>query len=526
MIEILSKDHSRLSKKDLKKELVITVIITLFTLILTYFYTRYLIDNFLPIYHKEANNRYIFEYILFLVITSVLVYGSLIYEFCRLGYLIRILKFEEPDKTEVDNFLFKTNEFPSIKILVPSYQEEESTIYQTLFSAATQDYPEKNVVLLIDDSPNPKNIFEKKGLELSRKIPLEIMVLLSKEKEYLLKQYQDYKGREKKDIKKEKEYLQSNFHYVSNWFLDMANEYKINSHTDNLFVQKILIEPGKRLKKEAKSVMEVINDFENIELNYKKLISIFNAELSSFERKKYINLSQEPNKAMNINSYISLMGYFYNETQEEFGLFIQKKKSINGLSDKKIGDSDYILTLDADSIIVPEYTKNLIFMMEQKKFEKVAIIQSPYSAIDGTENLLERIAGATTDIQYIIHQGFTFFNSTFWVGANAIIRKKALDDIKETVEERGFKIERFISDKTVIEDTESSIDLVNKKWSLYNYPRRLSYSATPPDYGSLLIQRRRWANGGVIIFPKLFTHLLKNIFKPLYFFKVGFVRSH
>lgn len=67
---------------------------------------------------------------------------------------------------------------------------------------------------------------------------------------------------------------------------------------------------------------------------------------------------------------------------------------------------------------------------------------------------------------------------------------------------------------------------MNKKWSLYNYPRRLSYSATPPDYGSLLIQRRRWANGGLIIFPKLFTHLFKNIVRPLYFLKVAFVRSH
>ena len=40
-------------------------------------------------------------------------------------------------------------------------------------------------------------------------------------------------------------------------------------------------------------------------------------------------------------------------------------------------------------------------------------------------------------------------------------------------------------------------------WRLYNYPERLSYSATPPDFGSLCIQRRRWANGGLLILPKL-----------------------
>ena len=42
-------------------------------------------------------------------------------------------------------------------------------------------------------------------------------------------------------------------------------------------------------------------------------------------------------------------------------------------------------------------------------------------------------------------------------------------------------------------------------WRLDNYPERLSYSATPPDFGSLVVQRRRWANGGLIILPKLIT---------------------
>ncbi|MDP9366182.1 MAG: hypothetical protein M3Q10_18505 [Chloroflexota bacterium] len=38
---------------------------------------------------------------------------------------------------------------------------------------------------------------------------------------------------------------------------------------------------------------------------------------------------------------------------------------------------------------------------------------------------------------------------------------------------------------------------------LFNDPDRLAYSATPPDFGALLIQRRRWANGGLLVLPKL-----------------------
>src|SRR6202041_2748436 len=61
----------------------------------------------------------------------------------------------------------------------------------------------------------------------------------------------------------------------------------------------------------------------------------------------------------------------------------------------------------------------------------------------------------------------------------------------------------YIKDRTVIEDTESTIDMGIHGWRLFNYPERMSYSATPPDFGSLCIQRKRWANGGLLILSKL-----------------------
>jgi hypothetical protein len=163
--------------------------------------------------------------------------------------------------------------------------------------------------------------------------------------------------------------------------------------------------------------------------------------------------------------------------------------------------------------------------MQQPVIARVAVAQTPYSAIPGATGMLERIAGATTDIQYLIHQGFTGYDATYWVGANALLRKTALLDIAVTEEERGHSITRYIQDRTVIEDTESSIDLVARGWSLYNYPERLAYSATPADFGALLIQRRRWANGGLIILPKLLRYLLRHIGRRATLAQ-GFMRFH
>jgi cellulose synthase/poly-beta-1,6-N-acetylglucosamine synthase-like glycosyltransferase len=139
--------------------------------------------------------------------------------------------------------------------------------------------------------------------------------------------------------------------------------------------------------------------------------------------------------------------------------------------------------------------------------------------------MLERVAGATTDIQYIGHQGFTRYAATYWVGANAMLRKRALDSIRVMESERGHLVPRYIQDRTVIEDTESSVDLIERGWTLHNYPERMAWSATPADFGALLIQRRRWANGGLLILPKLLRYLLRGDWRPR---KIGeaLLRTH
>ena len=202
---------------------------------------------------------------------------------------------------------------------------------------------------------------------------------------------------------------------------------------------------------------------------------------------------------MNLNSYIGLMGGSYREVQPSPA----PRWSRRAGPPLNIPDPDYVLTLDADSVLLPEYCLRLVHLLEQSEHRDMAVAQTPYSAFPGSSTRLERIAGATTDLQYIVHQGLTYYDATFWVGANAVIRKRALDEIAETSYIGDWEIRHYIQDRTVIEDTESTIDLGVHGWRLYNCPERLSYSATPPDFGSLCIQRRRWANGGLLILPKL-----------------------
>ncbi|MFT2536292.1 glycosyltransferase family 2 protein, partial [Escherichia coli] len=87
-------------------------------------------------------------------------------------------------------------------------------------------------------------------------------------------------------------------------------------------------------------------------------------------------------------------------------------------------------------MLLPEYAARLVYALQQPSNERVGIIQTPYSAYRGRRSHLERLAGATTDVQHIVHQGLTAFDATFWVGANAVIRWALLEDLRtvETVD--------------------------------------------------------------------------------------------
>jgi glycosyl transferase family 2 len=259
---------------------------------------------------------------------------------------------------------------------------------------------------------------------------------------------------------------------------------------------------GRRKQIETLAADRILDE---IDAAYTALIGRFQVEFDVFERKQYRNLCHEPNKAMNLNSYLGLMGTRVKPVLRQDGLYLEQTSTLTG--SRLIPDTPYVITLDADSLLLPQYASTLVRLMEQPEHARMAVAQTPYSAFPNAPGAMERTAGATTDIQYLVHQGFTRFGATFWVGANALLRKSALEDIC-TEERTGTQvIRRYIQDRTVIEDTESTVDLLRKGWSLYSYPERLAYSATPPDFGSLIIQRARWANGGLIIFPKLLSFL-------------------
>jgi len=455
---------------------------------------------------------------LFMMIIAFLIYGGLVYQFTRYAYLRRLLCHQPASREALDSLY--AGQAPTVTILIPSYKEEQEVVRQTLLSAALQDYPNRRVVLLIDDSPNLQTREDAEQLETVRMLPGQLHALLASPARRYAAARMAWRARKEQglvDVRDELVELAELNNEAAHWFTQEIRVFRPVTHADHLFLEKTLIGRRNELTARASELrglacrrMHMLNLPGRIEREYNRLAALFQVEITHFERKQYENLSHEPNKAMNLNSYIGLLGKHLREHRQDGKLHLKAVEP--GQADMHIPDTDYLLTLDADSIILPDYALRLMHLAELPGNERIAVAQTPYSAFPEAPGPLERIAGATTDIQFIIHQGFTEYDATYWVGANALLRKSALQDIAVTVQERGYPVQTFIQDRTVIEDTESTVDLIDRGWELYNYPRRMAFSATPPDFGSLIIQRRRWANGGLIILPKLLRYLGRTLF--------------
>lgn len=446
----------------------------------------------------------------YLVIVTLLTGSALAFLASRVGYLYRARQHRRTPRAALDAFWADAH--PTLTVLVPAYREEARVVAKTLMSAALQEYPSLRVVLLIDDPPNPIEREHRATLERARALPDQINSVFADAHEAAQEALDGFSRRlrtKREPDVAEMEALARQYERAVAFLSQLAADHELLDHSDRFYVDRVVLALAADLQLVADAVKHAIADGAVLPVSrvaqlYRRLVWIFGVEVSSFERKLYACLSHEPNKAMNLNSYIDVMGGSYRDETTELGRVLTPVP--DGEGDVDIPDNDYVLTLDSDSLLLPEYCLRLVHMLEQPENERIAVAQTPYSAFPGAATRLERIAGATTDIQHLVHQGLTYFDATFWVGANAVLRKRALEDIAETERVDYWEIRRFIQDRTVIEDTESTIDLGIRGWTLYNYPERLSYSATPPDFGSLCVQRQRWANGGLLILVKMLRH--------------------
>lgn len=379
---------------------------------------------------------------------------------------------------------------PSVTVLIPSYKEDRRVILATTLSTALMRYRNKRIVVLVDDPADSHA-----ALGTSYGAVADVTALLATPRNITTAALHDPALTRKR--------LMRTYAALGDWLDNLAGQLgqarsPAFAHVDDFLIDRIVAPLRHDMQAETRRIM--LAPRLHLADERDRLACLFAGEIKTFHRKSYANLSAAANKAMNLNAYLGLLGGAFTTTTTAQGKRLEAARP-GSAPDLVIPATDYVMTLDADSLVMPDYLLTLVAVLQADP--QAAIAQSPYLAFPGSTAPLERIAGATTDIQYLLHQGASYFNAAYWVGANAVIRYRALCDIRQIRFENGDAVPVFVQDKTVIEDTGSTIDLLSHGWHVHNHFAPLAYSATPADFGALAIQRKRWATGGLILFADL-----------------------
>mgnify|MGYP002779262462 CR=1 FL=1 len=154
---------------------------------------------------------------------------------------------------------------------------------------------------------------------------------------------------------------------------------------------------------------------------------------------------------------------------------------------------DFILQMDADHAPLPHILDRLLGFFGDPR---VAFVQTPqdfYNTDSFTSDVNEEAQRVWEEQRLffsVVQPGKDAWNSAFFCGSCAVIRREALNEIG------GFSV------KSVTEDIETSLILHSRGWKSVYHGESLAFGLAATSAAAFHIQHGRWARGGMQVLRK------------------------
>jgi cellulose synthase (UDP-forming) len=168
-------------------------------------------------------------------------------------------------------------------------------------------------------------------------------------------------------------------------------------------------------------------------------------------------------------------------------------------------NAEFIAVFDADHVPLPTFVERLIGFFAD---DKVAFVQTPqeFYNVDSFQHRLDRKNKYIWGEQYLffslIQPGKDHWNSAYFVGSCALMRRKALDDVG------GF------ATGCITEDMLTSLRMHGKGWASIYLNENLAYGIAAETILPFHVQRQRWGIGNWQIFFKSNPLLMRGLTFP------------
>ena len=154
----------------------------------------------------------------------------------------------------------------------------------------------------------------------------------------------------------------------------------------------------------------------------------------------------------------------------------------------KASSGEFIVTLDADHVPMPDLVDQLIGFFADPKVAIVQTTQDFYN-LDSFQHLTHWESQRSWQQQElffsVIQPGKDGYNATFYCGSPAMLRRKAIE------EAGGFASE------SITEDMHTGLRLQKKGWGILYYNRTVARGLAPQTYRGFATQWERWGRGAM-----------------------------
>src|SRR5262249_43483750 len=158
-------------------------------------------------------------------------------------------------------------------------------------SAAMQDYPDKRVVLLIDDPSAPGNEKDRLSLAAAHALPLELQKLLdapAAEFAVLRDAFVSRQNEADFSLLSETLGLADAYDLAAKWFKQQCRDLSGPTHSDELFITQSFSEPAAEFRRRANALRNAAENGgpypskSEILVEYQRLVARFRVKLTSF----------------------------------------------------------------------------------------------------------------------------------------------------------------------------------------------------------------------------------------------------
>jgi cellulose synthase (UDP-forming) len=158
-------------------------------------------------------------------------------------------------------------------------------------------------------------------------------------------------------------------------------------------------------------------------------------------------------------------------------------------------NGELVLILDADHVPTVDLLENTVGLFVED--EKMFLVQTPHffinpDPVERNLSLFSEMPSENEMFYRVIQHGLDFWNSAFFCGSAAVLRRKYLNEIGG------------ISGQSITEDAETALTLHARGYRSAYIGRPMIAGLQPETYTGFVVQRVRWAQGMVQIL------LLKN----------------